>query len=782
MIKIGIPNNIFFQVFSFIKEKGFFSESKPFFIPVDNFEILEQLFIYNELDCIFTKASFLKPYIGNNNPDFTLYPLLFKNTQKIFISKTLFNKIDKNVGEIKAGIPQDADFYKAMIINYLAFNQFTYSRIKFKSINEKDVEFYFQKGDIDIASINAPFTFKLMEKNIGLPGNYFSNEQNILCNCFTYFLKTNVNKNEQLKFFDELQNALKILIYNNEFLIEFISALKSIKPYFLEMFFEELKTNIVFFEDAEKYIEDHHIDLYNFLVNQKSSAGENIPYFNSIDDKVSEKEICPDDQSLFEYHRHYIKRMLNRQLIPINQGDAIPKLIALLYNNLIYEYQIQTLKLLDNKNMIAKLETSLEETKGNLYHIFEEFNKTSENLLIQKIRTDEANKSKSKFFASITHDLKTPITGVVSMSEILIDKEETTEKREKLELIHQAGLTLLNLIEEILTISKAEEKKLTIVKKIFDFSLLLKEVRANIEAKLGDSGVDLMFEIQEGLPTALIGDGLRIKQILYNLLGNAIKFTEKGFIKLIITFRKKDGDKIELIIDVKDSGKGIEAARLDSIFEPFEQENDEIQFKYGGTGLGLSIVKKLVELMSGSIVCESQLNEGTVFHLNLELEFDPNYINMPVAEKKGKGKNNKINLKPCTILIAEDNEINKTVLKEYLQTFNNLSYSIASNGEDALAEFLNRNYDLVLTDIQMPKMDGITFARQLRENKFYLPIIAFTAYDKKEIQNDHPGLFNEVADKPYSKDQFIDIFTRYVGLNECKISDTKSTIVALKIF
>lgn len=800
-LKIGVPNNIFFYILSFLKEKGFFGEINPTFIPVDNYTILKSLFLMDYFDIIICDLSFIDQIIQFNlynednlkNKNYNkkyIYPLSFKNFYKIFINKELL--MNKNsIDNIIAGIPEDNNYFKDFIEKYLNLNNISCKKILFKTINEKDVIFFLEKKYLNITISIAPYSFEIIKKNLGIIGNLLE-EENTDCNCILiYFSESLIGFKDKLNnFFENLLLGLNIFSNNKEFLNEIYKKYKILQEDDFYLISEDLNNNILFNEELLRNLLDRRVEILPFLYYEHIQDNElknriiaKINEIKKIEDKnkLYKIDISKNNKTLkniisYTSDKNYnqslnfiIKSMLNKKKININEEQNFhPSIIFELYNNLIYEYEMLIFKNNDLNNKIKILENSLQETQNNLYNIFNDLNKTTENLVIQKIRADEAIKVKSKFFASITHDLKTPIYGINSMIDSLLKEEFSENKREILLKIKRSGETLLSLIEDLLTISKAEENKLQLSKKIFNFDELLKELYDNIYAKLKEKDVELIFDKEDKVPEFLIGDSLRIKQILYNLLGNSSKFTEKGFIKLNIKCDIEENNFIKLYFEVIDTGIGIRKDKIDKIFEPFEQENEDIKYKYGGSGLGLSIVKKLVELMNGEIKCESEQGKGTKFHFYIFLEIpDKEEINDYIKNYKENinilSKN--INFFPSNIIIAEDNEINIGVIKDIFNNIKNINISIFKDGESAFEEILkNRNYKILITDIQMPKMDGIDLAKRIREQNIPIIIIGFTAFETDFMENSSKVYFDEIFEKPYNEEKFIKILTKHIGI------------------
>ncbi|MCX8058218.1 MAG: ATP-binding protein [Spirochaetes bacterium] len=821
-IKIGVLNNIFFYLFSFIKDKGFFGEINPTFIPVDNYGVLKSLFEIGYFDIILCDSGYSENVLKFNNelkPNYKklslfkeinkilIYPFAFKNFYKIFFNKSLLLHRDQRSStfeecEIVAGIPEDSEYFKSFILNYLKNNNFSYQRIIFKTTNEKDVEYFFEKKDINIGLSIAPYSFEIIKKNLGIVSNLV--EQDISCNCINFYLSDYILEKQEeyiVNFFQNLFLGLNIFINNQDFWADFNKIYNRISIDEIFLISEDLKNNFVYNEDLIREVADKKDYILPFIY-LKNLSNESLK--NLIDEKIKNKElegkennnvkvnyeiesnrsVNVDKKYLENYIESLIRSMLTKSKISIDNNNPIyPTVFFELYNNLIYENEILSIKNRDFNNKIKLLQNSLEETKSNLFNLFNDLNRTSENLMIQKIRADEAIKIKSKFFASITHDLKTPIYGIDSMLDNLIKIEKDKNKIDILFKMKRSIETLISLIEDLLLISKVEESKLTLSKKLFNFDELLKELYDNISAKIADKDIRLIFEKENNVPEYLIGDSLRIKQILYNLLGNSSKFTEKGYIKLSVSCNFIERNYIKLFFKVEDTGIGIKSDKINKIFEPFEQENEEIKYKYGGTGLGLSIVKKLIELMNGDIKCESEVGKGTKFFFDINLEIpDKEEIEKLIPYSKNECLENikNVNFIDANILIAEDNDININIIDNILKNIKQIKYKIVKNGEEALEELKNNNiYKLLITDVQMPKMDGIELSKNLKKMALPITIVGFTAFDEDFIENENKIYFDEIYQKPYNEEKILKILIKHIGVLKYE-KDNKNELITNK--
>lgn len=360
-----------------------------------------------------------------------------------------------------------------------------------------------------------------------------------------------------------------------------------------------------------------------------------------------------------------------------------------------------------------------------------------------------ASEAKSQFLAHMSHEIRTPLNGIIGIADILALSDLNEVQEQYIKTIRNSGEALLSIINDILDFSKIEAGKLELEATSFNLEDLLKSLKDLFIAQLKEKDLDLHYTLDPNIPKYLTGDPLRIKQILLNLISNALKFTQEGGIYLTAQALSLSPD-IELELSVRDTGIGIPLDKQQSLFEAFTQVDSSTTRKYGGTGLGLQISKRLVEMMGGRIRLESKMDEGSTFTFSLILKAGE-MPHTPNADAQTIGHSPIADLH---VLVAEDNPTNQMVVSAMLKKLGYV-FDICNNGEEAIQALNKKQYDLILMDCQMPILDGFAATEQIRLNPDWkdLPIIALTAgaTDKEQKQCFDAGM-NDFLSKPITID------------------------------
>ncbi len=372
----------------------------------------------------------------------------------------------------------------------------------------------------------------------------------------------------------------------------------------------------------------------------------------------------------------------------------------------------------------------------------------------EKNRAQNATKAKSQFLANMSHEIRTPINGVIGINYLLLQTTLTDKQRNYLEKVDDSAKSLLRIINEILDFSKIEAGKLTIDKTTFNLKKCVSSIIESVKFVVQEKNIRIHLKYEHNLKDYFHGDSLRISQILTNLLGNAIKFTNNGDIYITIT--KVDDDKLRF--EVRDTGIGLSDAQQRKLFKSFSQADNSTTRKYGGTGLGLAISKELVELMGGKIWVESKEGVGSSFIFEIELKEITPELSKTNQEKIEFDKNI---LHAKKILIAEDNHTNQLVLLGLLEDYVK-EIDIANNGQEAVDMFEKGKYEFILMDLQMPVMDGYEATKLIRNIDKDIPIIALTANAmKEEIEKTEAVGINEHLVKPVDIEKLFTTLSKY---------------------
>ena len=397
-----------------------------------------------------------------------------------------------------------------------------------------------------------------------------------------------------------------------------------------------------------------------------------------------------------------------------------------------------------------------------MYHTIENPDvRMIEQLNIAKDQAERANNAKSDFLSNMSHEIRTPLNAIVGFSQALSEEELPLQAQEEVKDIMMASETLLDIVNGILDISKIEANKLEIVDTEYSFNTILNELVALTKARLGEKPLEFRCSFDPSIPPYLYGDKVRVKQVILNLLTNAVKYTKEGWIEFKVSSIQKNGI-CRLIVSVEDSGIGIKKESIDKLFTKFERLDIEKNNTIEGTGLGLAITKKLLELMGGQIVVQSVYGKGSKFTIALDQKI---VTNPTIAIESNKVSIAEVfDLSNRKILIVDDNKINLKVAIRLLKDYN-CQIETAESGFECIEKIKSGNvYDLILMDDMMPKMSGVETLHHLKENPAYnIPTVALTAnaisgMKEKYLQEG----FNDYLAKPIEKTELYRVLVKFL--------------------
>lgn len=414
--------------------------------------------------------------------------------------------------------------------------------------------------------------------------------------------------------------------------------------------------------------------------------------------------------------------------------------------------------------LVGKVRVFLElhHQKKKMVGLLKHLEQNNRELEIQKERAEEGTKAKAMFLANMSHEIRTPLSGILSVSKMLGETQLNEKQHELVRIISTSGKNLSNIINDILDFSKIESGQIELEQIQFSLPEIVQSVVSLLQFHANKKGLELKVEIDRKIPESLKGDPLRLNQVITNLVNNALKFTDAGSVTISVQVLEKSKSEVQLLFSVKDTGIGISEKGKTKLFKEFSQTDSSTSRKFGGTGLGLAISSNLVTLMGGEIGVDSVLGDGAEFWFKLKYKFAVSKGTNGFAKEKTEKVDIPASMK---ILYAEDNLINQKVTDLLLQRMG-IKCDIAENGEEAVERHLDKNYDLILMDMQMPVLDGVGATKKIREMELGAKaekpvyVVAVTANifatDKKKCLD--AGM-NDFISKPFNESELMKILS-----------------------
>ena len=391
-------------------------------------------------------------------------------------------------------------------------------------------------------------------------------------------------------------------------------------------------------------------------------------------------------------------------------------------------------------------------------------------------KAEESSKVKAMFLANMSHEIRTPLNGIVGMAEQLAQSQLDADQRYFIDIMRSASSTLLSIINDVLDISKIESGKFSIETTPFNLNETIRRTLSIFGEKAKQTNISLDIELMDDRGIMHLGDPHRLSQVLFNIVGNAIKFTQAGYVRVTSNLVRGENDICFVSFSIEDTGVGMDMAYLAKVFEAFSQEDASITRKFGGSGLGLSIARSIVQIMGGTIQIESEKGKGTRVNIRIPMRISNDKTKQDIVEMTDLQKS----LKALRILAVEDNELNRMVLQVILKKCE-VVVTIAHNGQEAINLIQEQDFDLVLMDVQMPIVDGLEATKYIREElKLTIPIIGLSANAmREEVEICKQAGMNDYLVKPYSERALVEVMKKW-SLEEKKTELAQAEITSEK--
>jgi signal transduction histidine kinase len=646
-----------------------------------------------------------------------------------------FSEYKKAIEYYKKGLDlankTDNDTVKSWLHNNLG-NMYCYRKIDFK----KGIEHY-KKGILFSEKLNDVYETTFSKLNIA--SAYIANEEYNLGIVYLNEIRDYIEKEGDIE--------SKISLYSNYgsyYNVKNIDDkaeefyLKSVK--FCEMNdIELIKSNVmvVYYDISNFYFKIKNFEKAYFYLSKHSKLQDEIYNENIVKDvKIASVELDYDEISRKITQVEAEKKVQDEKLKNNKQLIIFSTILVLTLLLLLFSFiRNNTI----NKKINAELKTA------------------NSDLLIAKEKAEEASLLKTQFISTISHELRTPLYGVVGITDIIIDEHKELKTSPHLKSLKFSAKYLLALVNDILKVYKIEEKQVELQDDVFSVFDELATIKNALNFLALHNNNQILLEIDAKIPKKLIGDKIRLSQILINLISNSLKFTQNGNVTIKVELVHIENNNCQLKFKIIDTGIGIAKKDQEIVFDKFVQvyrkEDD-----YQGTGLGLTIVKKMVELFKGTIKLESEENKGTTFTLVINFDADVQKINQIIKRQEVDYSVKK----EYKILVVEDNKINQLVTKKLLEN-NNFNCVIVSDGYEALDVLETIKFDAILMDINMPMINGFETSKRIRQKGITIPIIAVTAFDKQDIEDKIKDAFiDDVIVKPFDSQKLFQVIKQFV--------------------
>lgn len=528
-----------------------------------------------------------------------------------------------------------------------------------------------------------------------------------------------------------------------------------------------LKSISKFFDASNTYIYSYKSEYIQLLLQSDDLIEETfhkikINEIEWLDKSIKQRNIFEFNKNMDskyfgknEFEIFAIRNLTQMIIVPIFLRDKNVGVMGIEFKHKIYEL---------NDDLLQGLKLLGEIIGGTMERIDYE-----KELINAKENADSANQAKSLFLANMSHEIRTPLNAVLGFSELLKSKVKEPKSNEYLSGIISGGNSLLTLINDILDLSKIEAGQINVNYAPLSLFSLVKDISGIFKPKINEKGLNFEILIDDSFPDFIILDEARLRQILLNLIGNAVKFTDTGTISIIIKHQNIENDFISVDIIVSDTGIGISDSNKEIIFEPFRQTENQDTRKYEGTGLGLTITKRLVEKMDGKITLESKVGIGSKFTVHFD---KVKTEKMQLSDISEKSKTYEYEYEESKILIAEDSPSNRKIINDFLKDYN-FELFFAENGAEAVRIAEEIIPDVVLMDINMPVLNGMDAMKSIRLNGKLdnCNLIAVTALAFKEQENKISDIADDFLSKPLKKSKLLDVLSKYIKHNKIEIKD-----------